>query len=470
MRILLIKPHHKEIYKDFKDVATEYPPLGLAYIAAVLEKNGYNEIKIVDMPVEGVTEEKLRQILDEFDPQIVGITATTPTITYSLKVARLCKGALPKVMVVIGGPHATAVPEHVLSDGSVDVAVRGEGEITMLELVQNAEKGTSFKDVAGVSYREEGKIVHNQPRGVIEDLDTLPLPARHLLPIKQYFYVDVKKTPMTTVFTSRGCPGLCSYCSARQTFGRRFRTRSPNNIVDELEMLVKTYGIKEVHILDDTFTLNRQRAMDICDEIIRRKLDIVWCCPNGVRVNTVDKELLEKMKAAGCYSLAFGFESGSQKVLNAVMKGITLDQSRNAIKLAKEVGIETWGFFMMGLPEDTEETIRQTIDFAKELDPDIAKFHITVPYPGTELYQKWEREGIIKSSDWDRYGIHASDIVDFPNISPQRLKELHKIAYKEFYMRLGYILRYLKRISSTTRFINTIKGGLTILKYAVSAE
>jgi anaerobic magnesium-protoporphyrin IX monomethyl ester cyclase len=469
MRILLIKPHHREVYKDFKDVATEYPPLGLAYIAAVLEQNGYKEIRIIDMPVEGITEERLKAILTEMKPDIIGVTATTPTITYSRKVSQLCKETLPDSILVMGGPHSTAVPEDVLTDKNVDIVVRGEGEYTMLELVQTVEKKGSLKNVLGISYKEKGKIINNPQRPLIENLDELPFPARHLLPIDKYYYVDVRKKPMTTIFTSRGCPGLCIYCSARQTFGKAFRTRSPKNIVDEIELLVKTYGIRELHILDDTFTLHRQRAMDICDEIIRRKLDIIWCCPNGVRVNTVDDELLRKMKQSGCYSLAFGFESGSQKVLNAVMKGITLDQSRNAIKLAKKAGIETWGFFMMGLPEDTEETIRQTIDFAKELDPDIAKFHITVPFPGTELYQKWEREGIIKSSDWDRYGIHASDIVSFPGIPAERLKELHKTAYREFYMRPRYMLRYLKRLTPD-RFLNSIKGGFVIIKYAISGD
>ncbi len=468
MNILLIKPPHREIYRDFKSVATEYPPLGLAYIAAVLEKNKF-AVKIIDMPVEEITEEQLAALLKDFRPAVIGITATTPTIGYSLKLAGLCKKELPDSVIVMGGPHATAVPEQVVSDGNVDVVVRGEGEFSFLEVAEAVKGGRDFAGIKGISYKNGSKIIHNEKRGLIENLDELPFPARHLLPMEKYFYVDAKAWPMTTVFTSRGCPGMCLYCSAHLTFGRGFRSRSAKNVVDELEHLARE-GFKEIHFLDDTFTLDRSRALEICDEIKKRNLNFFWCCPNGVRVNTVDAELLKRMKEAGCYSLAFGFESGNQQILNNVKKGITLEQSRKAIKLAKKAGIETWGFFMMGLPGDTEQTVRDTINFAKELNPDIAKFHITIPLPGTELFELWKKEGVIKTEDWEKYGIHASDVSELPTISSEKLKELNRQAYREFYMRPAYFIRYIKRINSFARLNNSIRGGFTIIKYALSKK
>ncbi len=468
MNVLLIKPPHREIYRDFKSVATEYPPLGLAYIAAVLEKNGF-AVKITDMPVEGITEEQLASILKEFKPSIVGITATTPTIGYSARLAAFCKKELPDVLVVVGGPHATAVPEQVASDKNVDIVVRGEGEYSFLEIAEAVKGGKELSGIKGISYKDGKNAVHNGPRPLIENLDELPLPARHLLPMKKYFYVDAKAWPMTTIFTSRGCPGMCLYCSAHLTFGRGFRARSAKNVVDEVEQLVKE-GFREIHFLDDTFTLDRKRAVEICDEIKRRGLKFIWCCPNGVRVNAVDAELLKKMKDAGCYSLAFGFESGNQQVLNNVKKGITLEQSRNAIRMAKAAGIETWGFFMMGLPGETEQTVRDTIDFAKELDPDIAKFHITIPLPGTELFELWKKEGVIKTEDWDKYGIHASEVAEISSISSNKLKDLNKRAYKEFYMRPKFFFNYIRRINSAKRLGNSVKGGFAIIKYAISKK
>lgn len=468
MNVLLIKPPHKEVYKDFKSVATEYPPLGLAYIAAVLEKNGFT-VKITDMPVEGVSENQLVSILKEFKPSIAGITATTPTIGYSLKLAALCKKELPDILIVIGGPHASAIPEQVLADRNVDFVIHGEGEYSFLELAEALKDGKEFNNILGISYKEDGKIKNNPARPFIENLDELPFPARHLLPMKKYFYVDAKAWPMTTIFTSRGCPGRCTYCSAHLIFGRGFRARSAKNVVDEIEQLVKE-GFMEIHFLDDTFTLERDRVIEICDEIKKRSLKFLWCCPNGVRVNMVDMELLKRMKEAGCYSLAFGFESGNQQILNKIKKGITLEQSKNAIRLAKAAGMETWGFFMMGLPGDTEQTVRDTIDFAKELDPDIAKFHITIPLPGTELFELWKKEGVIKTEDWDKYGIHASEVSELPSISSEKLKEFNRQAYKEFYMRPKYFVRYIKRINSLTRLNNSLRGGIAIIKYALSGK
>jgi len=467
MKILLIKPPFSEIYGQFQSAATEYPPMGLMYVAAVLEK-AKHDVKIVDMPAERVSEDGLGKILADFRPELVGITVVTPTVNYSFKLAELAKKTAG-CMVAMGGIHPTTMPGEVIANGSVDFVVRGEGEYTFLELAKILEsKNDDLKKCLGLTWKHEKKIVHNADRTMIEDLDELPFPSRRLVNLKNYHYVDAKAEPMTTVMTSRGCPGQCIYCDSKHLFGCKFRPRSAKNVADEIELLVNELKIREIHFLDDTFTLNRQRVEEICAEIKKRKLKFVWTCPNGVRVDTITKELLQTMKDAGCYGLAFGVESGDQQILNNVRKGTTLEKIREAFMLCKEVGLETWGFFMFGLPGETEATIKKTIDFAIELDPDVAKFHITVPYPGTELYKQWEAAGYLKEKDWSKYGIHVEPIFEMPSVSSKRIMELHKEAYKRFYLRPKQMFKALRRMNSFARVKNNFAAGISIIKYAVS--
>jgi len=466
MKVFLIKPPFSEIYGQFKAAATEYPPLGLAYMAAVLEKEGH-EVKIIDMPAERTDEDKLKKFLEEFKPDIVGITVVTPTINYSLKIAGVIKEIIG-CPVVLGGIHPTTMSDEVIANKMVDFVVRREGEYALPELLKIIQNKGDLNKCKGIVWKNGNKIIHNEDRQLIENLDELLLPARHLIKMDKYHYVDVKEEPMTTMMTSRGCPGQCVYCDAHNLFGCKFRARSAKSVVDEIEILVNEYKIREIHFIDDTFTLNRRRVEEICDEIKKRKLKFFWTCPNGVRVDTITKELLERMKDAGCYGLAFGVESGDQGILNNIRKGTTLEKIREVFRLCKEIGLETWGFFMFGLPGDTEETIKKTIDFAIELDPDVAKFHITVPYPGTELFNQWQDAGYLKEKDWSKYGIHVEPIFEMPSVSSEKIMELHRLAYKKFYLRPKYLFKAVKRMNSIPRIKNNIAAGFSIIKYALT--
>src|SRR4030042_4622960 len=290
-----------------------FPPLGLAYIAAVLEQNDF-EVKVSDCPVGEIDHEKLKAVLASFEPTLIGVGSMTPTIESALKSARVAKEACPDTTVVMGGPHATFMGRQILSDEpAVDFVVRGEGEETLLELAQKLLARRSLEEVKGIVFRKDGQIVETPARPFIQDLDALPRPAYHLLPIDMYRIHGRKLLP---IMSSRGCPFQCSFCVASQMFGAKFRSRSPKSVVDELAWLRDEYGAEGVSFNDDALTLDRKRILDICDEIIERKIRLAWGCQT--RVDQVSKEVLSKMRRVGCNEVSFRVESGCQRILDAV--------------------------------------------------------------------------------------------------------------------------------------------------------
>ena len=460
MKVLLVSPTFKEMYKELKGVATDYPTMGLAYVAAVLEKENC-EVKIIDMSALDISTQHLLRIIEKFSPNLIGITLTTPLAetVYSMITRIKEQSTIP---IILGGVHPTSMPDECLQKGA-DIIVKREGEETVKELVHNLK---ALHKVKGISYKKDGKIYHNPDRDFIEDLDKLPFPARHLLPLEKYDFIDAKNRPVGPIMTSRGCPFGCVYCN-KNICGLKFRARTAENVVDEIEEMVKKYGTKEIHIADDVFSLNKERAIKICDEIIRRKLKISILIANGVRVDSVDKELLTKMKQAGLYSISFGVESGSQEVLNKIHKSITLEQVRNAFKISKELKLETWGFFMCGLPGDTEKTMQMTIDFAKELDPDVAKFFITIPLPGTLLYNQLVKEGRMRAKDWSDFNFYYKPIYEHPNLDKKTIIAYHKKAFREFYFRPKKLIQQAWRAKSQKRLKSYIKAGWGLFRKSV---
>ncbi len=425
MRVLLVKPPTGDIYGRFKNIAPEYAPLGLMYIASVLIEKRHT-VKIIDMAIERLDINSFIEEAKDFNPDIVGFTAVTPTVNYAYDMIRILKSKV-KCRIVMGGPHVTALPEEAIRMGA-DAVVRGEAELTIFEAL---EKNGIF----GPSY--------------IEDLDRLPFPARYLLPMEKYSYFFAKKRPLTNIITSRGCPHKCVFCN-KQVAGYKYRTRSAKNIVDEMEYLVKDFDIKEVHISDDVFCLDRKRAIDICNEIIKRRLKLSLYPHNGIRVDTVTEALLKVMKEAGFYSIPFGIESGNQQILDKSRKGFSLGQAREAIRLAKKYGFETWGFFIFGLPGDTEKTMLETLDFAKRLNVDIAKFHTFVPFPGSEIYAQLESEDRLISKEWSKYCFYGQSIFRHATCSIKMDKFLAK-AYKKYYLRPLFILKTLLNVLKSPR-------------------
>jgi anaerobic magnesium-protoporphyrin IX monomethyl ester cyclase len=468
MKILLVAPPGG--YK----ATIPKPPLGLAYIAAYLEKKSSHDIKIIDMYSRGMSPDALMSEIRAFSPQIVGFSAVTPQINVVGSLAKTIKETCDKkIRVIVGGPHPSTVPERTLAENPyVDIAVFGEGEDTMLDLCNALDTGKSLSLVAGIAYRENGSIKTNQKRILIGNIDSIPFPEWHKLNMKKYLdfnYLFNKKA--FPIITSRGCTGRCTFCDSQGVWSGKLRMRSAGNIVDEMSALKSTYGVNHIVIVDDNFTINKKRAELICSEIESRDLKITWEC-NG-RVDRVNMEMLDMMKKAGCIYIAYGIESGSQEILDYTKKNITLEQIITAVKLTKESGMRAGGFVMMGFPPETEEDIKKTVELVKELDLDwVSELSILVPYPGTEIYDEMKMEGLLIREDWDKYYKVFSNEVPVESeiktryIDNKRLLQL-KVRYDKdiaSHMYKKVILQHLKRLDRTT--INFIRNPVSFIKTA----
>jgi len=385
MRTLLINPPYP---------FTEWPnmPLGLSYIAAVLEQNGV-EVKVLDLLVSQYSEEKVRRCMAEFSPEVVGITAVTMNYPASSNILKLCKRFDENVITVIGGPHVTFCAEQTLREAPwIDLVVRAQGEYTMLDIV----RGKKPAEIEGVVFRSGDGMVTTADRPWIDNLDELPLPARHLFPLAKYLAFNAGGS----LISGRGCPFNCIFCAGHRMTGRTVRRRNAKLVVDEMQM-VQELGFKEIYVEDDLLTLNHAHVNAICDEILSRNLKIRWNAFS--RVDTITRELLKRMKQAGCYGLVYGVESGNQEILDRVKKKITLKKVRQAVALTKETGMSAVTSFILGLPGETQKTMRQSYDLAKSLNAPYC-LHVLSPFPGTEVREKAKEYGItVLTDDWSKY-------------------------------------------------------------------
>jgi len=410
-------------------------PLGIGYLAAVLEKNGY-DVNVIDCQALKLTLNEVENELRKRQPDVVGLTSTTLTYKSALKIIKVAKKALPNCLTVLGGSHVTFWDDNALQEcPQLDVVVRKEGENTLLELVQRLEEGKSFHDVVGTTCRKDGKIVKNPDRPYIEDLDELPYPAVHLFPLEQFNkYGNI----IFPVMTSRGCTFWCDFCTAVRMFGQRYRMRSPKKVVDELEYLYKKYGEKQYTFYDDAFTVNQARTKEICNEILSRGLKIKWDCET--RVDMVSKDLLLKMRAAGCIAVWYGVEAGSQKVIDAMGKGISTQQTLNTFKWTQEAGLIAVASIILGFPGETKETAWESVKLLERINPDEIGIYIATPYPGTPMYDHVTKMGWLKIHDFDRYDT-ATPTFESPTMSMTELREIHDKAHQSFYLRPTYVIR-----------------------------
>lgn len=438
MKVLLIFPPADHI----KEFMSERPPLGLAYIASYLEKEGH-EVVILDLNVEDNPRERLYEEIDKCD--LIGISVLSVFYINTKELISAIRRRNKKVPIAVGGAHVTALVKETLEENEVDFAVFNEGELTFAELVKElGKKKRNFSKINGMAFKKNGKVVVNPPRGPIMDLDKMPFPARHLLRMDRYVNI-FENQRSTVIMTSRGCPYNCFYCSKHNI--RSWRPRSPNNVVDEIEDIYKTYGINVILFHDDLFTMDKKRTIAICKEILNRGLKIKWICES--RVNTVDEESLRWMKKSGCISIHYGIESGDQGILDKIGKGITLEQVRKAMKLTRKVGIYTKAYMIIGFPWDTEKTINKTIDFAVELKPDEFQFTMLMPYPGTQCWEEAIKEGTIdaKNIDWNVFtptNLEVKDKVFFArNLPADKIRQLRKKAYRKavIHMVTGKVLK-----------------------------
>lgn len=386
-------------------INTPYPfsempqiPMGLSYIAAVLEKAGV-EVHVQDFLVQEYSKEKLAQKIHDFSPELIGITSVTMNFPIASLILKDCKEISNNVITVIGGPHASFAVEETLRDSPwIDLVVIGEGEQTMLALALGKEK---LEEIDGLAYKKNGTIKQTAPRKWIEALDELPIPARHLFLISEYFPTN----PKSGMITGRGCPFNCIFCVGHRMVGKKKRFRNPKLVVDEMEQIL-SLGFKGINIVDDLFTLNKKHVYAICDEIKSRHLKFNWTC--FARVDTVDQELLSLISDAGCNFICYGVETADQDMMNTLKKKITLHEVQEAIDLTKKAGIEAMASFILGLPGETEETLLKTISFIKELETTCA-LHALAPFPGTELWEKADKLGIkILTNDWARFNANEA--------------------------------------------------------------
>ncbi len=459
LQILFIQPNYQQARKSRGGTWGIHPPLGLCYLASVLKTHDVS-VQILDANALNLTETDVIKYILENKPSLVGFTMLTPSHSFCLNVIKKIQ---KDCIIVAGGPHASALPQQLAQEGFI--VVRGEGEDTMLDLV--AQK--PLKDIDGITYMGEDKLIHHNPdRQPITDLDSIPYPARYLLPNngvdKPYRSAASRYPTWATVLTSRGCPYSCYFCN-KNIFSHRFRPRSPENIVGEIELLVKKYGVKEIDIADDVFNFDLKRAETILDMIIDKKFDIYLRATNGLRADKITPSFLEKFKRAGGDYIAYGVESGSQEVLDLIPKGITLAQIKCTVEMTKKAKIRVAGFFMFGLLGDTPETMQKTIDFAKDLDLDIAVFNILAPYPGTRLWHIiQERGGKILIDNYTEFHHTANRaLFTLPGApEPEEVVAAYRRAHKEFYFRPNYILKQLLKIRSIAQ-LNEMIGGLKSL-------
>ncbi|MDO5835867.1 MAG: radical SAM protein [Methanobacterium sp.] len=433
MNVLFINPPY--FNSKYKFIGLVAPPLGIAYMAAVLEENNI-DVKIIDAAALEMTWDALETEIKRISPDLVAITALTPTIDKALETAELTKKTCPQATVVMGGYHPTFNYLEMLARDYVDIVMMGEGEYTMLELVETLEEGGDLKNVKGIAY---GGVV-NPPRPLINDLDELPFPARHLLPMDHYKILNMK-LHTATMISGRGCPMQCSFCASAALHGNRLRMRSPENVVDEMEHLINDHNSGMIAFMDDTFTLKPSRVEDICDEIKRRNMDVYWGCT--ARADTLNEKLLRKLSDSGCITMFLGVESADQQQLDRVNKQMTIEKIRQAFKLSRENDIRTIASVVLGMPGDTKESIGRTVKFVRELNPSYALFSLATPYPGTRFYQEAVQDNLIKVKDWSKYTL-LSPVLETVDCSLDELKKMQKKAFRQFYLRPVYLMKQVR--------------------------
>jgi len=448
-------------------------PDWLAYAAAVLEKNlpGVT-VKLFDFPAMNWDKKAFAGLIHKEQPDFVVLDSTTPSLFSDLECARIVKERSSSRVIMVG-PHISALPEETLAlgAGAVDAGCIGEYDYTVLDVVRNFN---DLSAVRGICYLKDGKPVRTEARPLIDNLDAVPFPAWHHLDLMRYFDGG-KLYPYIDIISGRGCPNRCIFCLWPQVMhGVAYRLRSPRNVVDEIEHDIKlcprVVRGGEFFFEDDTFTVHKERAVAICEEILRRGLKITFSV-NG-RADSYDREMFSMMKKAGCREVLVGFESGVQDILNSMRKNITVEQSRAFTAAAKEAGLQVHGCFVIGLPGETEATARQSVDFALGLGLDTLQFSGAVPFPGTEFFATCEENNWLKTKDWSRW-LDAGEqqaIVQYPSISPERIGYYVDSGLRRFYFRPSYMIKFLRNTRNFSDLYRKLRGAYNFISYLLGKK
>ncbi|MEX2683371.1 MAG: radical SAM protein [Candidatus Sigynarchaeota archaeon] len=444
-------------------------PLSLAYLAAALKPHGH-DVKIIDLNVVDTLEELKAQLGDlAFD--IIGFAATTPIITNCYRIIKIMKKKYPSAKMVLGGWHASALPIQTMNEcKEIDYIVKGEGEITFVELAAAIENGSRVEGILGVVYRDDQGIpVENPDRPLINNIDTIPFPDRSLLPNAAYkrngFYtVDgyyKKDLNISSIFTSRGCANRCKFCADHVIYKETCRFRSPENVISEIEKMVKEQNIRIILFLDANFMFSPTRVKRICELIIEKNLKFIWTC--YARVDTISEEILRLMKTAGCIRISYGIESGSPRMLKKMNKNITIKQIKQAIALTKKVGISIYAFFIYGLPGETIQDLKYTRQLMHEIQPDFVSQSVAIPYPGSDIYDEALKENLIKTKDWNSFSFFFNNILSLPDAN--KIFRFQKKIQRDFYLSPRFIWQSLKKIRSIYHVFFYLRGFRIFLMY-----
>ena len=451
MRVLLIYPpitRWERYSSDMGNAGGRQIPLGIFSIASYVRSLGHT-VDVIDSEALGISARRTMEKAVAFSPDVIGLSSTTVAFHRALEVARLAKAALPRVPVVIGGPHLTVDPQGVMQNPEFDYGVAGEGEDIFARLLAALEAGTGTMDIPGLAIRANGQVRVNERPPLIPNLDILPMPAYDLVP--DFFAYNpppcnYKKLPVANVITARGCPNQCTFCD-RSVFGNRLRQRSPQNIAAEIETLYRRHHVREIAFVDDTFTIGPQRIHDLFDMLDKKGIRFPWTCMS--RINTVDLETLRYMRDKGCWHISFGIESGSQEILSLIKKKISLDDARRVLAWCRKLGILTKGFFIIGHPGETGKTIAQTISFALDSAMDDVVVTLNTPLPGSEQFENVGNYGTLSLADWSRFNLWNPVFVPH-GLTRDILVASQKEFYRKFYLRPRPMARYAASFLSPT--------------------
>jgi len=464
MKILLAIPSHKNLrYRYLPRIITEgkgsYPPLGILYLASVLKKHGYKDVRVFDGQLYRNPEKAFKGIFEEFKPDILGISCLTPTLHRSYNLALIARSIKKDLFVVFGGTHCSLYPNELIATGIPDAVVLGEAEFSFLNLVQRIEDRRGWGNIPGVIFKNGD--TSPEPT-YISDLDAIPFPDRTLVPRNAYYIVVDKPLEATSMLTSRGCPFRCNFCKPVR---KMFKQRSAANIADELEEC-KSMGFGIVNFVDDTFNVNRNNVLEICREIVKRKIGINFSFM--ARVDTFDEETAVALREAGCIRIQFGIESGTDRVLKLMDKGFTISEARRALEISKKYGFTTVAFFIIGYPGEEMQEIQETIKFSIEANPDYVQYLPLSIQPGTPLYNTAVSSGTI-TDFFKEYTLNP--FMEFKEIYldgtiplQERMRTIRE-AYKRFYFRSEYIKRQLKEIRSIKEFLRRFRAFVLLLGY-----
>lgn len=452
-RFLLVNPSYRSHYRHtkIKEGAIYPPPLNLAALGASLKKYGH-EVKIMDFNLGQVVDDVFKTTLREFSPDYVGFTFSTPLFNEMARLCKIVKETNRDIKTIGGGAHASSLPSETLRHSELDIIVVGEADFILPKILNGKDLSLD-----GVLYKQDNNILGNSSPNHVIDLDELPFPLWNMYPLRDYTFTTLlaRKSPAAFLETSRGCPFKCAYCN-KNVFGRIFRAKSARRVIEEMEYMHHE-GFNEIFLADDNFSCDIERAKRICEEILSRGLKIPWTPLTGIRIDRVDRELLELMHRSGCYRVYYGVESGSQEMLDEVDKGINLAQIKEVVRQSREAGLEVFGFFMIGFPGETVETMRQTIHFSRRAGFDMVKLSILTPLPSTSLFAQYDQRGLIKTRDWSKYNLYDTQslpqVYTHPKLDWRTINKFYHRFYRSFYLRPSFIMkRLLKAIRRGTFF------------------